>query len=114
MRFAIAFVLLAACVAGRPIPTASVAAGNFPVRRSVPDLPTVRSMSPRWVAMDALSARVAVCVTPVGDTVSVRLERSSGDGVFDAAIVEDVGRWHYEPFAASTMACERTTVTFVP
>ena len=113
MRFAIAFVLLAACVTARPVPT-STEPGSFPVRRSLPDLPTVRSMSSRWVAMDALSARVAVCVTPVGDTASVRLLRSSGDGVFDAAIVADVARWNYEPFAASTLACERKTVTFVP
>jgi TonB family protein len=114
MRFTIVFVLLAACVASRPVPTVPTTAGSFPVRRSTPDLPTVRAMSLRWIAMDALSARVAVCVTPDGDTLSVRLERSSGDGVFDAAIVEDVGRWRYQPSAASTLACERATVTFVP
>lgn len=114
MKFALASVLLAACAAGHPVPIASIAAGNFPARRSVPDLPTVRAMSSRWIAMDALSARVAVCVTSVGDTASVRLERSSGDDVFDTAIVEDVGRWRYEPFATPTLACERTTVTFVP
>jgi outer membrane biosynthesis protein TonB len=44
----------------------------------------------------------------------VRLVTSSGDDVFDAAIIDDVGRWHYEPFASPRLACERTTVTFVP
>jgi hypothetical protein len=114
MRFAIIFIVLAGCVMSHPVPTASIAPGSFPTRRTVPDLPTVRAMSSRWVAMDALSARVAVCVSPVGDTASVRLVTSSGDDVFDAAIIDDVGRWHYEPFASPRLACERTTVTFVP
>src|SRR5262249_17484487 len=112
MKFAVAFVVLAACAAGHPLPVSASAPGAFPSRSSTPDLPTVRSMSARWVAMEALSARVSVCVTPVGETALVRLERSSGDSVFDAAIVEDVGRWRYEP-APATM-CERATVTFVP
>lgn len=122
----IVLVGLAACASGEPVsqvaratlavaPTSAIVS-QFPSRRSVPELPRARALPARALGDNPLTARLEVCVSPHGDTASVRLQGSSGDRVFDDAIVDDVAAWRYAPFAApaNAIACEHTTVTFVP
>jgi TonB family protein len=93
-----------------------IAAVAFPALRSTAELPSVRALSVRGIGDVARSARVAVCVGPAGETTAVSLEKSSGDRAFDEAVLDDVTRWHYEPFTGphAARACERATITYMP
>ncbi len=102
---------LVGCATGAPVSALPVAT-SFPARRGAPDLPTARALAPRFADRAPLSARLVLCVSPEGDTASVRLDRSSGDRQFDSAIVDDAARWRYVPFAGVGPACEHATVMF--
>jgi hypothetical protein len=88
----------------------------FPARRTVPELPSARALSPRLMASGPLSAQLELCVSPDGETASVALRSSSGDRAFDDMVIGDASQWRYEPFnaAATQLACENATITLVP
>jgi TonB family protein len=100
--------LVTGCALGAatPGPTTPVAQAR--------DLPNVRAMAPRLAAAEPMSADVDVCVATSGDTQSVRLRRSSGDRVFDSALVADVSQWRYQPSGGTGASCRQATVTYVP
>ena len=126
MKLAILCTALVACANGiptsqqstlRPPPkpaAAPVKTQQFPTRKSAPALPTADALHTGWRGGDAISAGLELCVAPSGETSAVALRRSSGDELFDRAVVRDASRWSYQPFAADTSVCEPATVTYVP
>lgn len=61
------------------------------------------------------SAKLLVTVTKEGNVGGVKVARSSGDGRLDAAAVNAVKRWHYQPAVQDGIAREvdtYATVTF--
>ncbi|HEY1557564.1 MAG TPA: TonB family protein [Kofleriaceae bacterium] len=86
----------------------------FPARRGEATLPIAATMRDWLGAVDHLTARVQLCVAPSGRTVHVTLAQSSGNSIYDEAVLTDVSRWRYEPFVASTPTCEPATVTYLP
>jgi TonB family protein len=114
-RLSLCFVvMLTGCVGLPATATPSSATDAFPTRVSGTDLPSVRAVSERLVASEPLTADVDLCVTPEGDTSRVLLRRSSGDEMFDGALLRDVNTWRYAPTARDRMKCEQATITYVP
>ena len=125
LKLAILVAGLTACASGYPVsqvprPVAAAtsapdAGSQFPAMRSSPDLRRARSVATRETGPTLQTANLEVCVSPHGNTASVKLRRSTGDRSLDSALVDDVGEWRYEPFAApaNSVTCEQTTVTFV-
>jgi TonB family protein len=84
---------------------------DMPTRRVRLELPTTREMAH---SSRKLVSRVELCVTPGGDTETVRLRQSSGDRLFDEAVMADVTRLQYRPRAGSDVTCEQAIVTYTP
>ncbi len=113
---------LVACASGAPLNQTQVPAyqaqlrlvdtsTEMPARRVRLELPTAREMAH---SSRPLVSRVELCVTPSGDTDTVRLRRSSGDRLFDDAVVADVTRLQYRPRAGSDVTCEQAIITYTP
>jgi TonB family protein len=122
LRPIILSVALAACATGSPLNQTSTPAyqsrlslvdssPTLPQRRVRLELPTSREMAR---SSSQLSASVELCVSPGGETETVRLTNSSGDRVFDNAVIADVNRLQYRPLAGSSLACEHATITYMP
>jgi TonB family protein len=115
-------VCLAACATGEPTLQVGFPGGTvnkprtdvpkFPGRVSAAEFPSARAIAPRLLVEGPMTAGVDVCVRPSGDTALVRLRHSSGDRRFDAAILEDVQAWKYEP--GDHVACEQATINYAP
>jgi TonB family protein len=113
---------LAACATGAPLdqPSAPSYEGQLHLLDSSADLPTrrVRLALPtaREMVHSArrLVSRVDLCVTPTGDTQNVNLRVSSGDRLFDEAVVADVTRLQYRPRTGASVTCEQATITYTP
>jgi hypothetical protein len=125
-KLAVLLAGLMACASGDPVsqiqtphPVAAIApaiVAQFPVRRSTPELRRAHALPSRALGDNPLTAQLQVCVSPHGETASVAIRGSSGDHIFDNAVVDDISEWRYEPFAApdNSVACRLTTVTSVP
>lgn len=115
-------VCLAACATGEPTLQVGYPGGTnnkpsqaipkFPGRVSAAEFPSARRIAPRLLVEGPMTAGIDVCVRPSGDTALVRLRHSSGDKRFDAAVLEDVQTWKYEP--TDHLACEQATINYVP
>ena len=113
---------LVACATGAPLSQTKArqdqaqlrlvdASTDMPARRVRLELPTTREMAH---SSRRLVSRVELCVTPGGDTETVRLRQSSGDKLFDEAVVADVTRLQYRPRAGGDVTCEQAIVTYTP
>jgi len=113
---------LAACATGAPLNQPSSpsydgqlnlldSSKDLPARRVRLELPTARQMVH---SARRLVSRVDLCVTPTGDTENVNLRASSGDRLFDEAVVADVERMRYRPRTGANTTCEQAIITYTP
>ncbi len=60
------------------------------------------------------STQVRLCVAPSGAVDTVDVVATSGMAEYDQAVVDNVGAWQYEAFAApaETRVCENLTVAY--
>jgi TonB family protein len=64
----------------------------------------------------AIATRVVLCVDARGAIGELRVDESSGNPRFDAAVLADVSAWRYAPFAAPdrVRVCEPMTIEYAP
>jgi hypothetical protein len=98
--------------------TSEVIEPSFPAHAGEARLPTADRLrvALRGEGITRASASLRVCIAPGGNVVEAALAEPTGNAALDAAIVRDVTRWTYEPYAAPTTirVCTPVSLTYMP